>query len=1081
MGGRKVQSNQNKTTKRHRRKLGPSTTSTDGRKKLSCHYPSEEAYDKCHNADIPCSNGIREIVQAIFPESIKKDASQLPLHDQKNETTTDFKQSIFTLLVRKYLLDKYKAQINSIQSHQQDSGMVDTSVKKKRKKKKKKKSTDDATRDNSNNANLLETGDIDIPQHGAYSDGPIVDEWAWDEEDDGRFDLGSTFKSSLLEHSDALKVSTFVSQYMTSGTTVPKNIEPSTQKQDRMDMLNVYIDQLMKSNCASLDSQDPCTLLPDNRELASFLSYIERCYEKSLTENSKNIAPESRYLPSMSTSEISSIIERIQCRHCRNACHNYLESITSNRSSVEVDWGGIKTKKSSIDGDWDNGKTQIGTSVLNGSSVQVSQREKASSLLNSEYVSGSESLELDQAFGYRQLEEGDVGNTIKLKEDKMETNSLGGLCLDVVQFGAYGPKFIELDVGMNKSLSPFSADNIEHFVKDVILECGLNHQNEIRMSDEMLAQIEFKANEMNIVFKDHLKLTMDVYFEFQNDLNGVISLERSNDFSVIASRSLRKCVEKQKAFLDHTLALLMMLDKNTKFAQVYHHPKQTIMQDFVSRPFQTFETCLKRLIQPNLIRIWKMKEYQSGRDKLLLFNDPTQREFLTTMLIDNGLILKEMYEALLVFDGHNVEGTNEEGGMSFFVLAATSAFIMVVNKISPIESFPWDQSIDKVFKLRNGLAITTNPRTDADTLLEDISNSRSQILLEISRAILLLDSSINDEKLDSKQMSIWNANKIIMEESEICDQNFKEFGFSLENDVSKIDNILELTSVLLKQSRYRKELHVRGIGSCLEINIPSVIYKSIHDGKLLQERCEGGNGERRVSSILSACLYGWLEKQCIQWHADLTHEELLLDAEEDLLCEDSKKLQKKKKQKGPAKIRGRNTSASVDDTERLKNVSSVGTKENSNGVKPHPEVKEVTNEVLGDLEEWIEVGEKSKYFDKGRKLSVTRNDAPSKTTDADNENKKDNLALSNQDSTEKEEMSNMPKETSNDDLSGYHIHNSDDETVKSKSKTNTGFDHVFPESVNVGVIDRGNITSAEDFLCSRYFEALADVKIVTVV
>ena len=1076
MGGRKVQSIQNKTTKKLRRKLGPSTASTDGTKKLNCHYPSEETYDKCHNADIPCSNGIREIVRGIFPESIEKDASQLPLHDQKSEASIEFKQSIFTLLVRKHLLNKYNSQMNSLQSHQKDVELVNISTKKKRKKKKKKKSGTDAPRDNSNESNAHEIVNIDIPQQDS-NNGPIVDEWAWDEDNDDHLDIGSNISSSLLEHSDALKVSTFVSQYMTNGTQISKKIDSSTSKKEHLNAFNEYIGRLMKSDRANSALQDPCTLLPRNRELSSFLSYIEHCYEKNRTNSSDTISPEMRYLPSISTSEISSIIERIQCRHCRNACHNYLESITSNRSSIEVDWGGIKSKPPDEEAHRDEGKIQIGTLILNGSSVQVfHQSSKASSLLNAEYF--SEAQELDQAFGYRQLEEGTGMDPVQLKENTEYITSHGGLCLDVVQLGTHGPKYIELDVGMNKSLSPFSAENIDYFIKDVILECGLNHHDELRISDDMMAEIELKANEMDILFNDHLKATMGAYIEFQNHLKDVTSMKSSSNFSVVESRSLRKCFEKQKAFFDNVLDLLMLLDKKTKCAQIYHHPKVKQVQEVMDNLFQIFETCLKRLVQPNLIRIWEMKGNQSDGDKLLLFNDPMKRGYFMTMLTNHALILKDMYEALNVFDDHNLEVSNEASGMSFSVLAATSAFIMIVYQVNE-ESFPWDQSICNIFKMRNELAFTTNPRTDASILVEDLSRSLSEIKHKINQSIFLLDSSIKDEKLHSKQMSMWNANKIIMEECEMCDQDFKDIGFSLENDVSKIKNILEMTYVLSKQDRYRKELYLRSQDSCLEIKIPSFIYKGIHSGKLLHEKCEGGNGERRVSSILSACLYGWFEKQCIQWHADLTHEELLLDAEKDLLREVNKKIDKKKKQKGSAKKSVANMST-TNDTNRLASVSTLVTVEDSSrGLKSVPKVEEATIKLLDDSEDWIEVGEKTRNADKARKTPVNRNDLSPKAANVDSEEHRDELTVSNEEFTKNEIISTKTEETPEEKVSGNHVNLSDDKAIKSNIKMNDGSDYFFSENVKMGVIDKGKFTSAEDFLCSRYFQALVDLKTST--
>jgi len=62
-----------------------------------------------------------------------------------------------------------------------------------------------------------------------------------------------------------------------------------------------------------------------------------------------------------------------------------------------------------------------------------------------------------------------------------------------------------------------------------------------------------------------------------------------------------------------------------------------------------------------------------------------------------------------------------------------------------------------------------------------------------------------------------------------------------------------------------------------------------------QLKCEGGGGRRRIAGILSVCLYNWLQKKCLEWHADLTQNELL----QSLFQEDEsiKPLPSKKKKK----------------------------------------------------------------------------------------------------------------------------------------------------------------------------------------
>ena len=66
-------------------------------------------------------------------------------------------------------------------------------------------------------------------------------------------------------------------------------------------------------------------------------------------------------------------------------------------------------------------------------------------------------------------------------------------------------------------------------------------------------------------------------------------------------------------------------------------------------------------------------------------------------------------------------------------------------------------------------------------------------------------------------------------------------------------------------------------------------------------KCSGDGGEHRVSSILSGLIYRWLEAQCLEWHAELTRDELLKSMEEsavvDIPSEGGRKSKKKKKKK----------------------------------------------------------------------------------------------------------------------------------------------------------------------------------------
>jgi len=115
----------------------------------------------------------------------------------------------------------------------------------------------------------------------------------------------------------------------------------------------------------------------------------------------------------------------------------------------------------------------------------------------------------------------------------------------------------------------------------------------------------------------------------------------------------------------------------------------------------------------------------------------------------------------------------------------------------------------------------------------------------------------------------------------------------LENNISgteveEVSLLLKKSGVLAKQwivllcSRQCNESLVKSFSmpSCLRSWLNSIsgveMPKIMPSNRNVKHQCEGDGGERRVSSILAALLYRWLEDRCSEWHAELTRDELLL-------------------------------------------------------------------------------------------------------------------------------------------------------------------------------------------------------------
>lgn len=1097
MGGRKGQSNPKKVTKGNRKK----SNSNEENKKLNCYYTNEQSYDKCHNSDIPCSNGIRDIVQNIFPEFLSRDEVPPFSAEETNEDLSSvvqsFQPSLLALLIRRHFLEKRLTEMSATAEY------VNVSDKKKRKNKKKKKKSVEVATSNILLMNTITTQDRNV------NDNRAVDEWDWneDDQDDNHDDNHHQALESKdeLGHADALKISTFVSQFMTenslTSTSAMKtfssiNVKEKEQATKWADFLN----QILLKNSDSMSTLQDLSLstLAKNRSLSALLSYIQDRYEKTLehknTYRTQNVNPSSRYLPSISTSDISTIIERIQCRNCRNACHNYLECLTSSRSHLEVDWGGMRANGRSHQitpkEQEKESKTQIGTFILNENSILLSRRNPTtpSLLLNAQRSSEIDDHDVDYAFEYHQLEEGVGGDVIEVFDTNSPVNgagsssSIGGLCLDVVQDGAQGAKYIELDAGMNESVSPFSLRNMESFLKDVIVQCGLSYEVDPRISDEMTARIECKANELMTYYQNYIDSEKKLFLEFQSNLEDVKNSMEKTNFNASVSIILRKCLDAQKLYLDEVLKFVSFVDKSTKCAQVFQHEKKKWVSSFVDNLIQTFQTCSRSLIQFNFIRIWNMKQQQSDDSFVLLFNDATQRVFLTDYLVNTSIFMEELHRAFFVLNDDRCEAIQENGVTTTNFLAALSAYLLVVTEAYLYEIYPWEESLDAILKKRNEIVCITNLRLDATILLKELSDKQRIIYRGIfNEAIPQLDSNLKQKHLDSKQMSLWNANKIMMEESEIMDQNYKDFGFSMENDIAKSENLFDLVSILFKQKRYREDIELLSTHKKGDIKIPPCIYRGIQLGKLQQEdRCEGSNGERRVSSIISACLYGWLEKQCIEWHAELTQKELLLDAEEELLQVSNK--QKKKRKGSNKKI---TTSA---ETSPEKHIGKDGTADdrseeelvaNSNlRLEPSTEIKlENSHDHLlpstrsemdvktNELEEWTEVRDKKVSSKELKSLKSSE----SKTSTG-------SVVEQNPGDPKKDGSISMTENTKDDESNGQ------DEFTPTSNMCNVVDTYMDLESIptyysNLGVSDKGKVTRAEDFLCSRYFHVLEELKV----
>ena len=196
-----------------------------------------------------------------------------------------------------------------------------------------------------------------------------------------------------------------------------------------------------------------------------------------------------------------------------------------------------------------------------------------------------------------------------------------------------------------------------------------------------------------------------------------------------------------------------------------------------------------------------------------------------------------------------------------------------------------------------------------------VINEQKHLVSQCCGEIRLLASTLYDDFHSSdvsdltdfpKYKSHWQAHEIIVQENMHIPANIEKES-SLGDDNEHLGRVWALVDNLIALFRLKEFVNMCSEEGrdCL-VDIPPWIFMDleVEDGEVngqsqpaLNSKCCGGSGKRRVISIISACLYSWLQERCMEWHADLTQKELLSDAIDDEFMKNVKKKASKKKKK----------------------------------------------------------------------------------------------------------------------------------------------------------------------------------------
>jgi len=1090
-----------KTANKLRRKSAPDieTKKSNGGSSNSNSNSSssllEYSYDKCHNNGVPCCNALRDIVTNIFPdidininididinvnilaEKQKVNKEQVPPELNSN-AKIEIAPSLFSLVVRKYLLeDRVKRRLDGAHGNGNGNGNGNANAqsqslslsgtngqKKKRKKKKKKQKSGSESADKEEAAIPVPTCRT-TPRAAEGIDSHIQTD---------------ADKSSPVQ-SPSVTVTTVTcgaQQTTTSPQSTSTRTATRTPSNAKVDMM---LDKLLSPNT---ETEPTSITLPNNRDLISLFEYIQtrhrgneskQCKKGSSTSPGSNgngngtstsngtsngtSNKRSSMMPSIPLQEINAVIQKITCRDCQTACSEYLKRMSCNpapstrSTALEVGWGGFRedhnqgildASKDNGHGDGDGNGDGHGTRIIN--SIQFDESCVAVQIEPTHFseLGNSVSMKGDEhAFDYDLMEEGGEpcceGQILNGHGERNgHLTGSHGIRMDLVQDKNTTHKHFQLGQGDDLA---FTVDNFDCLMKNVIIPCGMKEV--AAMTEEDVKKVATCTKRLSEYLFNLVKCTLpEALSDAQKALaDAGESLKTPGPFNVKAVNSLRHCCQRQVHYMDVCKQFLTKLDSRTVHMRASKHEHQKWAIDLMDRLWDSYMVCSGSLVEPSLRCMWEGIQLDCNRTGSVPqhFNSPQQRENLKKMLEKRLFLLTKLQDKIEV----EVLSCPRDVNSTVPVLRRLAAFgeYFALNEDSTADSEDLLAARDEMMVLRDEMICSTIYQTDVKTILKMQSDRCSQSYEKTANVFNLLNERLENIEMSQKDRLTWQAATIMIEENVMAyeESRDKDMEPSLDRDMNEVLNLCDFVKNILNQFRFYENVKaaksMEKVGE--NVKIPSQVLR-ICEGAVTSFKCEGGCGLRRVAGILSACLYSWLQEQCMEWHADLTHQELMIETEEEVLQESKEAAANQQKKKSKKKKR-RDVSK--------KNVSPEA------DVEPNSKSQAKYEEKSSDSTTSLESDEEKEWNEPMKEPAESdRDSARSERTieGGPSETPAPNTAAREEPSPE-----STPEEAGDEAL---------EEDDKFFEK----------ENIKVSVVDRETLISAESFLCARYFQVLED-------
>ena len=481
---------------------------------------------------------------------------------------------------------------------------------------------------------------------------------------------------------------------------------------------------------------------------------------------------------------------------------------------------------------------------------------------------------------------------------------------------------------------PMKADDIIGLVKNILLPCGLG---QVKGSGDNNVTTESTADHNELGNEEMNQIANKAYEEVQSIQGSIVSIrmkmyeinreleevDHDKKFDSRSSKILRGCDDNCEWVMKQVGDILVLLFKVTCYVG-WASTRGAKLMAFMHNLWNRYNAAFVELIEPVLQYRGKLVQagIRGGTVPQAFFNAVVRNgleELIKTKIIVLNSLVEELVKSI----------TNGPSGepSPVVVLNVLKAYREQVEqpKVS-LESniFP-DQASEELMRQFIAARINMSFKTvqGSQTKVEAIERKAreqreemSSLIKTIRRIVMAMEDFAPETKLDflnkgysSNEDAYYELEKKLQQDDctgSVGDALLLKKSFHLIMQwlillCSKQCNESSMESLTLP-SRLDKWLDGT-TGTAMPKSMPGDDIK-----KNKKEECPGDAGQRRVSSILAALLYRWLEERCSEWHAELTRDELLqsMDMEDPVVAREGGKSGKKKKSKRKGKNKGGN-------------------------------------------------------------------------------------------------------------------------------------------------------------------------------